>query len=103
MLEITARAATVIAHACSAQDLSESGGLRITPNTTNNGAVRSLRVEFVDGPSPTDTVVQEGPANVFLADGLERLVGAACSTPRAVNCRRASYSASRNKPADEAS
>ena len=77
MLEITVRAATVIAHACSAQDLSESGGLRITPNTTNNGAVRSLRVEFVDGPAPTDTVVQEGPANVFLADGLERLVGAA--------------------------
>ncbi len=76
MLEITERAATVIADACTAQDLSKAGGLRIAPKTTvNDGAVSSLAVEFVDRPQPTDTVLRAGLATVFLADGLERLVG----------------------------
>ncbi len=75
MLEITERAATVIADACSAQELSEAGGLRIAPKTSvNDGAIRSLVIAFVDRPQPNDTVLHEGPATVFLANGLEKLV-----------------------------
>ena len=61
MLEITERAASVIAQACDAQEVAESGGLRIAPKTAvHDGSVHSLVVEFVDRPDSSDTVVRCG-------------------------------------------
>jgi hypothetical protein len=75
MLQITEHAATVIAEACDAQELAESGGLRIAYKTAvHDGSVRSLLVEYVDRPQASDTVVREGPAAIFLADGVDRVV-----------------------------
>jgi hypothetical protein len=77
MLEITDHAASVIAAECSAREVPDSGGLRIAPKTSEqNGNVRSLVIEFVARPRASDTVVREGEATVFLADGVEGMVGA---------------------------
>ncbi len=76
MLEVTDRAASAIAQACDAQEVGESGGLRIAPKTTvHDRSLRSLVVEFVDRPKPSDSVVHAGEASVFLADGIEDLMG----------------------------
>jgi Fe-S cluster assembly iron-binding protein IscA len=75
MLEITERAATVIVQACDAQEIGESGGLRIAPKTAvHDGSLQSLVVEFVDRPRASDTVLRAGPATVFLADGVAPVV-----------------------------
>ena len=75
MLQITEHAARAISQACDAQELADSGGLRIAYKTAvNDGSVRALLVEYVDRPQPSDTIIREGPAAVFLADGIERIV-----------------------------
>ena len=75
MIRITIRAAMAIASACRAHHLSEHGGLRIAPKATGgNSDPGPLVVDFVDGPAPWDTVVSEGDATVFLADGVEGLI-----------------------------
>jgi hypothetical protein len=77
MLEITDHAASVIAAECTAREVPDTGGLRIAPKSSEeNGNVRSLVIEFVTRPVASDTVVREGGATVFLADGVAGLVGA---------------------------
>jgi Fe-S cluster assembly iron-binding protein IscA len=76
MLEITQHAASVIAEECSAREVPETGGLRIAPKTSaDNGNVRSLVIEFVARPRSSDTVLHEGDATVFLADGVAPVIG----------------------------
>jgi hypothetical protein len=76
MMQITDRAAMAIASVCNHQHLAESGGLRIAPRSRQSGvSIASLAIEFVDGSHPWDTVVTEGDATVFLADGVAELVG----------------------------
>lgn len=75
MLEISDRAATLIAQACDQQNVAESGGLRIAPKiAVHDGSLQSLVVEFVDRPRASDTIVRTGSATVFLADGVDQLV-----------------------------
>jgi hypothetical protein len=75
-MQITARAATAIASVCNHQHVSDGGGLRIAPRSPQSGVtVRSLVIEFVDGSHPWDTVLTEGEARVFLADGVAQVVG----------------------------
>jgi hypothetical protein len=76
MLHITDLAATAIASACHAQHLPGEGGVRIMPRPSDGAAtsIGSLVVHFVERPQPTDTVVCEREANVFLADGVDRVV-----------------------------
>jgi hypothetical protein len=76
MLEITPHAASVIAAECDAREVPDTGGLRIAPKkAVEDGARRSLVIAFVARPQPSDVVVQEGDATVFLAEGVDRLVG----------------------------
>ncbi len=75
MLEITERAATLIAEACNVQELPEAGGLRISRKSADHhDEAVSLVVAFVDRPQASDTALQAGPATVLLAEGVERLV-----------------------------
>lgn len=77
MMQITQHAASVITTECGARDVPETGGLRIAPKTSvNDGKVRSLVIEFVARPQPSDTILHEGDATVFLAEGVEGIVGA---------------------------
>ncbi len=76
MLEMTQLAATAIASECGRRALPESGGVRIFPRRTKNEeSVHALIVEFVAEPEDGDTIVREGDAAVFLADGVEAIVG----------------------------
>lgn len=76
MIEITQHAASVIATECAVREVPDSGGLRIAPKSAvHNGTPRSLVIEFVPRPQPSDIVVREGDATVFLADGVDHLVG----------------------------
>lgn len=77
MLEITEHAASVIAAECSAREVPDTGGLRIAPRTAApDGSAGSLVVEFVARPRASDTVLHEGDATVFLADGVATVVAA---------------------------
>ena len=75
MLELTPLAASAIANECAQRALPETGGIRIAPRRGNEKTVRALVVEFVAEPDENDTVIRDGAAAVFLADGVERLVG----------------------------
>jgi hypothetical protein len=75
MLELTPLAASAIANECAQRALPETGGIRIYPRRTKKEkGVRALVVEFVAQPEDHDTVIREGDAAVFLADGVERIV-----------------------------
>ncbi|HEY3674108.1 MAG TPA: hypothetical protein VGN51_24460 [Acidimicrobiia bacterium] len=76
MLEITQHAASVIAAECGVREVPATGGLRIAPKASaDDGKARSLGIAFVASPQPSDTVVHAGEATVFLAEGVERMVG----------------------------
>jgi hypothetical protein len=76
MMEITQHAASIIATECAVREVPDSGGLRIAPKTAvHDGTARTLVIEFVPRPQPSDTVLREGDATVFLADGVDHLVG----------------------------
>lgn len=76
MLEITPHAASVIAAECNAREVPDTGGLRIAPKAAaHDDTTRSLVIAFVAQPQPSDVVVQAGDATVFLAEGVDRMVG----------------------------
>jgi hypothetical protein len=78
MLEVSPAAASAIAHACEVRELPTSGGVRIFPRRTDEPrdlSIKSLVVEFVGAPVAGDTVLRENGAAVFLAEGVEHVVG----------------------------
>ncbi len=76
MLELTQGAATAIASERGKRALPESGGVRIFPRRTKNEeSVHALVVEFVSKPEDGDTIVRRGDAAVFLAAGVDAIVG----------------------------
>jgi Fe-S cluster assembly iron-binding protein IscA len=75
VLSITTRAASAIADTCDAQIVPD-GGLRIArKKATQDSSKPTLVVEFVDRPRSDDVIVRSGDAKVFLADGVEELIG----------------------------
>jgi hypothetical protein len=77
MLEISQHAANVIATECGKRALPETAGVRIYPRRTKQpDSVQALVVEFVKGPEVGDTVVRQGSASVFLAEGVDDIIGA---------------------------
>jgi Fe-S cluster assembly iron-binding protein IscA len=75
MISITTRAASAIADTCDSRIVPD-GGLRIARKAlTQDGPKPTLVVEFVDRPRSDDVVVRSGDARVFLADGVEELIG----------------------------
>jgi Fe-S cluster assembly iron-binding protein IscA len=75
MLEVTTRAASVIANECQRRDLPDTSGVRIYPRpAAKDVSVRALGVEFVREPRDDDTVIRQDDAAVFLAAGIEHLV-----------------------------
>jgi hypothetical protein len=74
MLSITTRAASAIADTCDSRIVPD-GGLRIARKALTQGSKPTLVVEFVDRPRSDDVIVRSGEARVFLADGVEELIG----------------------------
>lgn len=79
MLEVTPPAASAISNECAQRAIPETGGVRIFYRrghcAKNQRAVRSLAVAYVANPEESDTLIQENGVRVFLADGVERMVG----------------------------
>ncbi len=76
MLELTQLAATTIASERGKRALPESGGVRVFPRRTKNErSVHALVVEFVAEPEDGDTIVRRGDGAVFLAEGVDAIVG----------------------------
>ena len=76
MLKLTSLAATTIAAEHDERALPGSGGVRIFPRKTKNErTVHALVVEFVAEPEVGDTIVRRDDAAVFLAEGVDALVG----------------------------
>jgi hypothetical protein len=77
MLEITDVAATAIARECAKRKLPATAGVRIYPRRTKNDAcVEALVVEYVASPEDDDVVIHRGDAGVFLACGVDEIIGA---------------------------
>jgi hypothetical protein len=75
MLSITTRAASAIAGTCDPRIVPD-GGLRIVRKAPTQEVPRpKLVVEFVDRPRSDDVIVRSGDAKVFLADGVEEVIG----------------------------
>ncbi len=75
-LQITSDAVSAIVEHCEAREVPDTGGLRIMQKASaTEGSVRSLVIQFVAQPQPSDIVLREGDANVFLAEGVEPIVG----------------------------
>jgi len=76
MLQITQHAANTIATECEKRALPETAGVRIYPRRTRHpDSVDTLVVEFVNGAEVGDTVVRQGGASVFLAEGVDEIIG----------------------------
>lgn len=76
MLELTQVAATAIAGECARRNLPPSSGIRIYPRRTKNDtSIAALVVEFVSSPEDDDVVIREGRAGVFLARGVDKIIG----------------------------
>lgn len=76
MLEITDVAATAIARECAKRKLPATAGIRIYPRRTKNDAcVEALVVEYVASPEDDDVVIRDGVASVYLACGVDEIVG----------------------------
>jgi len=76
MLEVTTHAASVIANECERRELPETSGVRIYRRpSAKEASVRALGVQFVPEPGGDDTVIRQDDAAVFLAPGIEHLVG----------------------------
>jgi hypothetical protein len=76
MLEMTPQAADVIATQCEQRALPATAGIRIYPRRTKKpDSVQTLVVEYVDGAEEGDTIIRHGSAAVFLAEGVDRIVG----------------------------
>jgi Fe-S cluster assembly iron-binding protein IscA len=85
MLELTEEAATAIAHECAKRRLPATAGVRIYPRRTKNDtSIEALVVEFVSSPEDDDIVVQERGANVFLARGVDEIIGSRVLDARGV-------------------
>lgn len=77
MLDLTEAAATAIADECAKRELPAAGGVRIySRRTKNDRCVEALVVEFVASPEDDDVVIRRGGAGVFLAYGVDEIVGA---------------------------
>ncbi len=76
MIQLTPFAASMIERECRVRSVPQSGGLRIAPRSSGpHGDVEALVVRFVSRPRASDTVIRHGEASVFVAPGVERLVG----------------------------
>lgn len=76
MLEMTRQAADVIATQCEKRALPATAGIRIYPRRTKKpDSVQTLVVEYVDDAEEGDTIIRHGAAAVFLAEGVEEIVG----------------------------
>jgi hypothetical protein len=77
MLDLTDAAATAIAGECARRKLPATAGVRIYPRRTKNDrCVEALVVEFVASPDDDDVVIRHRGAGVFLACGVDEIVGA---------------------------
>jgi hypothetical protein len=76
MLEMTRQAADVIATQCEKRALPATAGIRIYPRRTKQpDSVQTLVVEYVVGAEEGDTIIRHGAAAVFLAEGVDEIVG----------------------------
>jgi hypothetical protein len=76
MLALTHDAATLIATECERRALPSTAGVRIFRRQTKRPpSVQTLVVEYVEEPEDDDTVVRQGPAAVFLAEGVDDVIG----------------------------
>lgn len=76
MLDLTAGAANAIVAECRKRRLPETAGVRIYPRRTKHDhCIEALVVEFVGAPEDDDVVIRRGDAGVFLADGVDEIVG----------------------------
>jgi hypothetical protein len=76
MLALTQHAADLISTECARRALPSTAGVRIYRRQTKRPAsVQTLVVEFVEEPEDDDTVVRRGAAAVFLAEGVDDVIG----------------------------
>jgi hypothetical protein len=76
MLALTQDAATLISTECERRALPSTAGIRIFRRQTKRPtSVQTLVVEYVEEPEDDDTVVRRGSAAVFLAEGVDDVVG----------------------------
>jgi hypothetical protein len=76
MLALTQQAATLISKECQRRALPSTAGVRIYRRQTKKPmSVQTLVVEYVEDAEDGDTVVRHGPAAVFLAEGVDEIIG----------------------------
>jgi hypothetical protein len=76
MFEMTRQAADAIATQCEKRSLPATAGIRIYPRRTRKpDSLQTLVVEYVDGAEEGDSIIRHGSAAVFLAEGVDEIVG----------------------------